>query len=84
MLIDTRSNGKNVWVKDDVFWWKAHFINENSVSPNQLSAKGKIDKQILMDVEVNFPDFAKTVPDLAGKMQGNVALRGNSNARKKT
>ncbi|MCG6220850.1 translocation/assembly module TamB, partial [Vibrio diabolicus] len=25
----------------------------------------------------NFPDFAKSVPDLAGKMQGNVALRGS-------
>ncbi|HHX8463999.1 TPA: autotransporter assembly complex protein TamB [Vibrio diabolicus] len=48
-----------------------------SHGPNQLSAKGKIDKQILMDVEVNFPDFAKSVPDLAGKMQGNVALRGS-------
>ncbi|MDF5304095.1 translocation/assembly module TamB, partial [Vibrio parahaemolyticus] len=48
-----------------------------SHGPNQLSAKGKIDKQILMDVEVNFPDFAKSVPDLAGKMQGKVALRGN-------
>ncbi len=30
-----------------------------------------------MDVEVNFPDFAKSVPDLAGKMQGKVALRGS-------
>ncbi|MGI2992998.1 autotransporter assembly complex protein TamB [Vibrio alginolyticus] len=48
-----------------------------SHGPNQLSAKGKIDKQILMDVEVNFPDFAKSVPDLAGKMQGKVALRGS-------
>ncbi|EHJ9988492.1 TPA: translocation/assembly module TamB [Vibrio parahaemolyticus] len=48
-----------------------------SHGPNQLTAKGKIDKQILMDVEVNFPDFAKSVPDLAGKMQGKVALRGS-------
>lgn len=48
-----------------------------SHGPNQLSAKGKIDKQILMDVEVNFPDFAKSVPDLAGKMQGKVSLRGS-------
>ncbi|WP_447059567.1 autotransporter assembly complex protein TamB [Vibrio alginolyticus] len=48
-----------------------------SHGPNQLSAKGKIDKQILMDVEVNFLDFAKSVPDLAGKMQGKVALRGS-------
>ncbi|TNY89831.1 hypothetical protein CGK61_05815, partial [Vibrio parahaemolyticus] len=48
-----------------------------SHGPNQLRAKGKIDKQILMDVEVNFPDFAKSVPDLAGKMQGKVALRGS-------
>ncbi|ELB2827948.1 translocation/assembly module TamB [Vibrio alginolyticus] len=48
-----------------------------SHGPNQFSAKGKIDKQIMMDVEVNFPDFAKSVPDLAGKMQGKVALRGS-------
>lgn len=36
-----------------------------SHGPNSLRAKGKIDKQILMDVEVNFPDFAKSVPALA-------------------
>ncbi len=45
--------------------------------PNQLSAKGKIDKQILMDVEVNFPDFAKSVPDLSGNMNGKIAVRGS-------
>ncbi len=48
-----------------------------SHGPNQLHAKGKIDKQILMDVEVNFPDFSKSVPDLSGKMNGTVALRGS-------
>ncbi|UTZ32000.1 translocation/assembly module TamB [Vibrio campbellii] len=48
-----------------------------SHGPNSLRAKGKIDKQILMDVEVNFPDFAKSVPDLGGNMNGNIALRGN-------
>ncbi|WP_050934082.1 translocation/assembly module TamB domain-containing protein, partial [Vibrio harveyi] len=48
-----------------------------SHGPNSLRAKGKIDKQILMDVDVNFPDFAKSVPDLAGKMNGTVALRGS-------
>ena len=48
-----------------------------SHGPNSLRAKGKIDKQILMDVEVNFPDFAKSVPDLGGKMNGNIALRGS-------
>lgn len=45
--------------------------------PNQLNAKGEIDKQILVDVEVNFPDFAKTVPDLSGNMNGNIAVRGS-------
>ncbi|MGY0616540.1 autotransporter assembly complex protein TamB [Vibrio sp. FJH11] len=45
--------------------------------PNQLSAKGKIDQQILMDVEVNFPDFAKSVPDLSGNMNGKIAVRGS-------
>ena len=48
-----------------------------SHGPNSLRAKGKIDKQILMNVEVNFPDFAKSVPDLGGKMNGNIALRGS-------
>lgn len=48
-----------------------------SHGPNQLRAKGKINKQILMDVEVNFPDLAKTVPDLGGNMKGAVALRGS-------
>ncbi|MCF7481979.1 translocation/assembly module TamB [Vibrio sp. J1-1] len=45
--------------------------------PNQLSAKGKIDKKILMDVDVNFPDFAKSVPDLSGNMNGKIAVRGS-------
>ncbi|CAE6882126.1 Translocation and assembly module subunit TamB [Vibrio sp. B1FLJ16] len=45
--------------------------------PNQLNAKGEIDNQILVDVEVNFPDFAKTVPELSGNMNGNVAVRGS-------
>lgn len=48
-----------------------------SHGPNKLRAKGKIDKQIMMDVEVNFPDFSKSVPDLSGKMNGAVALRGS-------
>ncbi len=45
--------------------------------PNQLSAKGQIDKQILMDVDVNFPDFSKTLPDLGGSMNGSIAVRGS-------
>ncbi|EDP58348.1 translocation/assembly module TamB domain-containing protein [Vibrio sp. AND4] len=48
-----------------------------SHGPNLLRAKGKIDKKILMDVKVNFPDFAKSVPDLGGQMNGTVALRGS-------
>ncbi|MGR5236789.1 autotransporter assembly complex protein TamB [Vibrio alfacsensis] len=51
-----------------------------SHGPNQLSAKGKIDQQVLMDVEVNFPDFTKTVPDLGGNMKGSIALRGSLKA----
>ncbi|CAM2961615.1 autotransporter assembly complex protein TamB [Vibrio mytili] len=48
-----------------------------SHGPNQLRAKGKIDQQILMDVDVNFPDFSKSLADLGGNMKGKVLLRGS-------
>ena len=29
-----------------------------------------------MDVQVHFPDLSKTLPDVAGRVQGDIALRG--------
>lgn len=47
-----------------------------SHGPNSLSAKGTLDKRWAMDVEVNLPDLAKSVPDFSGALMGEVALRG--------
>ncbi len=44
--------------------------------PNQLTAQGDLAKQWRMQVAVNFPDLAKSLPDLRGKMQGNIKLTG--------
>ncbi len=44
--------------------------------PNQLIAKGKLDHQWQMDVNVDFPDLAKTVPDLTGQVAGDIKLEG--------
>ena len=44
--------------------------------PNQLTAQGELDKQWRMQVAVDFPDLAKTVPDLSGQVQGNIKLTG--------
>ncbi|AUI85203.1 hypothetical protein BS333_01695 [Vibrio azureus] len=48
-----------------------------SHGPNLLQVTGKVDNDILMDLEVKFPDIAKTVPDLAGSVTGSIAVRGN-------
>ncbi|GEM74317.1 autotransporter assembly complex protein TamB [Vibrio sagamiensis] len=48
-----------------------------SHGPNLLQVTGKIDNDILMDLEVKFLDLAKTIPDLAGNMVGTIAIRGN-------
>ncbi|EJN6828082.1 autotransporter assembly complex protein TamB [Vibrio cidicii] len=47
-----------------------------SHGPNGITAKGKLDKHWLMDVQVHFPDLSKTLPDVAGRLQGDIALRG--------
>lgn len=47
-----------------------------SHGPNSLNAKGTLDKNWRMDINLNFPDFAKSLPDLKGRMQGEVKLRG--------
>ncbi|MDF2153205.1 translocation/assembly module TamB domain-containing protein [Vibrio sp. CAU 1672] len=47
-----------------------------SHGPNQLHAKGRLDKRWMMDLEVNVPEFVKSVPELKGDMKGSIALRG--------
>ncbi|MFA0570217.1 autotransporter assembly complex protein TamB [Vibrio gallaecicus] len=47
-----------------------------SHGPNALHAKGTLDKTWNMDVEVNFPELAKSVPELAGKLLGEIHLTG--------
>ncbi len=44
--------------------------------PNTIFASGQLDKTWQLDLELAFPDFAKSVPDLSGNMQGNIQLRG--------
>lgn len=44
--------------------------------PNQLSAKGTLDKDWNMDVRIDFPDLAKSVPDLTGLLKGTVGIKG--------
>ncbi|MGR5363819.1 translocation/assembly module TamB domain-containing protein [Vibrio mediterranei] len=44
--------------------------------PNQLSAKGTLDKDWNMDVRIDFPDLAKSVPDLTGLLKGKVGIKG--------
>ncbi|MFA0441554.1 hypothetical protein BCU70_11645 [Vibrio sp. 10N.286.49.C2] len=44
--------------------------------PNQLSAKGNLNSAWNMDVAINFPDIAKTVPELQGLLMGNIGLKG--------
>lgn len=47
-----------------------------SHGPNRITAKGELDKQWQMDVAIEMPELAKSVPDLNGRIQGNVAVRG--------
>ena len=44
--------------------------------PNQVTAKGELDQQWRMDVALSLPDVTKTLPELAGQVQGKVSLRG--------
>ncbi|WP_394249373.1 translocation/assembly module TamB domain-containing protein [Vibrio profundi] len=47
-----------------------------SHGPNSLRAKGLLDKEWQMDVSVNFPDLAKSVPELEGSVLGDIHLKG--------
>ncbi|MGF1844834.1 translocation/assembly module TamB [Vibrio clamense] len=47
-----------------------------SHGPNSINAKGLLDKNWQMDVQLNFPSFAKSLPELSGNMQGDLKLRG--------
>lgn len=47
-----------------------------SHGPNRVTAEGELNKQWQMNLAIDFPQLAKSVPDLAGRVQGNVALRG--------
>ncbi|BCL68474.1 DUF490 domain-containing protein [Vibrio nigripulchritudo] len=49
---------------------------ELSHGPNNLFVSGSLDKQWGLDVELNFPEFVKSIPDLRGHMHGDVKLRG--------
>lgn len=44
--------------------------------PNKVTAKGKLDKEWRMSLSLNLPDLSKTVPDLKGKVIGDVVIRG--------
>lgn len=47
-----------------------------SHGPNHITAKGKLDQQWKMDVAIALPQLAKSIPDLAGQIQGKIAVRG--------
>jgi len=64
---DPRGNGEFQLVSDSLNI--AH-------GPNTIFASGTLDKNWQLDLELNLPDFAKSVPDLRGRMQGEVKLRG--------
>ncbi|GLQ73472.1 autotransporter assembly complex protein TamB [Vibrio penaeicida] len=49
---------------------------ELSHGPNNLFVSGSLDKQWGLDVELNFPEFVKSIPELRGHMYGKVNLRG--------
>ncbi len=44
--------------------------------PNTVKAKGTLDKEWRMSLSLKLPDLAKTIPDLNGKVIGDVLLRG--------
>tara|TARA_Y100001956_G_scaffold45192_1_gene43990 strand:+ start:4404 stop:8153 length:3750 start_codon:yes stop_codon:yes gene_type:complete len=47
-----------------------------SHGPNNVNAKGSLNKNWNMDLSLDLPELAKSVPDLAGKAIGDVRLRG--------
>ncbi len=44
--------------------------------PNSVQAKGTLDRDWRMSLSLKLPDLAKTIPDLNGKVIGDVLLRG--------
>lgn len=47
-----------------------------SHGPNRIQAQGSLDKEWSMDLALDFPELAKSVPDLKGRANGDVQLRG--------
>ncbi|WP_418641779.1 translocation/assembly module TamB domain-containing protein [Vibrio chaetopteri] len=45
--------------------------------PNQLNARGKLDQSWDMSVDIDFPELAKSVPDLSGILRGKLNLKGD-------
>ncbi|KJY82019.1 hypothetical protein TW81_15135 [Vibrio galatheae] len=45
--------------------------------PNSIKAQGELNKKWRMDLAINFPDLIKTVPELKGRVVGDVSLRGD-------
>lgn len=43
---------------------------------NRIVAKGELDQRWRMGVSINLPDLSKSIPDLKGKVIGDVLLRG--------
>ncbi|MDN3680370.1 translocation/assembly module TamB domain-containing protein [Vibrio tapetis subsp. quintayensis] len=44
--------------------------------PNTVFASGQLDKTWQLDLDLKFPDFAKSLPELSGNMLGKIELRG--------
>ncbi|WFB48458.1 translocation/assembly module TamB domain-containing protein [Vibrio coralliilyticus] len=47
-----------------------------SHGPNHLTAKGDVEQNLNMQLAVDFPDIAKSVPDVKGSAQGQIKLTG--------
>jgi len=44
--------------------------------PNSIRLSGQLDKEWNIDTNIDFPNIAKTFPDIQGKVDGQIALRG--------
>ena len=47
-----------------------------SHGPNQIKATGKLEQRWNMEVQLNLPELAKSIPDLKGSVVGELSLRG--------
>ncbi len=56
-------------------------VKTNGVSlahgPNSLHAKGELNKQWNMAIDIGFKQLEKSLPELQGKIEGTLALKGN-------